>query len=185
MAETIESMLKSLQSVGQLMPVFRLYGSIIDGNKRFEAGNRLGLDLVFHDFDDEKKAAAMLWRLHPIRALELFPCSSAQEAALKYSARLSSVARYFRREKTQYPPRKNDGSRGRVSEFCEEPIRCNIRIGKAVVTNAKEAALSCGLSFPDYVRGALVLSLREPELVRALFEAKLLASSSRNDRSRL
>ncbi len=76
----------SLYSAGQLMPVFRFRGDILDGARRVRLLAELGKRPKVLAFRFLEQAAAALWQTEPLRAHERFAASQM----------LSDAARLFR-----------------------------------------------------------------------------------------
>lgn len=171
MPQPYETIRESVREIGPLFPLYKYQGRTIDGEKRARACSETGRRIAVCDISDERTAAALLWRLHPERALELFPSSCATDAARRYSARLVEVSPHFQPPPRAYPPRKRTGARSRNTQLTESPVQMNVRVGQELRNKVKEAAQSVGLKESEYLRGALVVANQDPERVRAVLIA--------------
>lgn len=65
-------LLESVREDGVFLPVYFFEGEIIDGRKRMAAAEATAQDFERVDLEDERRAARLLWNLHPKRALLRF-----------------------------------------------------------------------------------------------------------------
>lgn len=165
--QTVESLRASINKIGQILPVYWWQNQILDGEKRREACLQLGLypDEIY--LETEEEARAVLWQLHPERALRRWPQSSAGQAAASFSARIVDVARVWQ-PKRKKPERQSPGLRTGQRCFSRllsaDPKRLNLQLGARTYAAVVAAAEGDGLSHTNWARAALDLCATDPTM---------------------
>lgn len=82
----------SLLTIGPILPVYQWNGMVIDGARRLDWCNRLGISIRKEQLESRKAAACLLWALHPDRCLTVFHCRTLDDCAELYGSTPARVA---------------------------------------------------------------------------------------------
>lgn len=84
----------SIRARGQLVPVYRLGGRVVDGQRRNRICRELGRTPVTVDLICRREAAQTLWAMHPVQALAEYgdPKETLAEQAAFFGVGLQDVA---------------------------------------------------------------------------------------------
>lgn len=166
---------------GANRPVYYWQGEIIDGRKLARSAAACGIALPMQvDFDDEEEAMHYLATVHPERALERWPCSTASEAAKRFAVPLRSIAKFFQpapRVPRRRAARRRTGAqtRGRLGG-----PSMHLYISNEIRALAKERGASIGISESEYIRTAALIVT--PQQVRAKLIALEIARTRKPSR---
>lgn len=164
---------------GISQPVYYWQGRLIDGRKLARAARLCGVEpLLQVDLETEEEAQRHLGRTHPERALKLWPCSSASEAAERFGLPLSRVARFFQpapRAKRPQARKRRTGKRTRAR--LGGPRKVEIYLAPHLRATVDENSESIRVSMSDYIRGCILVA--SPQQVQSKLIAVSIAEARR------
>ena len=174
--QAIELLRESIRQIGPILPVYKYRDTVLDGRKRAACCVEVGRDIPTVIIKDETTAARVLWEHHPERAIEMFTPKTAPAACALFGCRLVDVVPYFKKKPPKYPERRRTGERARVVSLTLDPVQLNTRIARTLHEQTKQTAEGINVPTAEFVRGALVLAIREPDQVRAILLASHVAA---------
>ena len=159
MAFTAEKMHKSISQIGPLLPVYFWGAMILDGKKRQAACDALGIKIDLVVIEEQEKAAALLWSLHPERAFKMFRPDSMVEASRLFACPLVDVLPFFRKPVIK----KQEIRRKRKTWAQTKQRQRSFRIADALFFRFRRCAARLGMPWSKLARICFAYGLENPD----------------------
>lgn len=143
-----ENLRESILRVGPILPAYFWGAVLLDGKKRIQACGELGIQLKEVFLDTPEQAAALLWSLHPDRAVEMFRPDTLTQAGELFCAPLATLAKYYKRTPKTVEKRKQP----RSVWAKQRGVSRTFRLPPSLIERFQSKAQKLGMHWSEYAR---------------------------------